>query len=156
MEEFLVNLSREFMNNFAENWDEIAEELIGFLVIGVVILRVVINGKKATKKAQQRQVNQNNPYAQGRTNTNVAGNRANSYAPQMQVRPAQSSAMPHVHRPSGVYDTYNKKSGRNDSGTMPHKHESGHYTSMMDVSKLPKGYILLNGEPVRVADLEGK
>lgn len=42
------------------------------------------------------------------------------------------------------------------SGAMPHKHEKGHYTSMPDVSKLPPGYILLNGEPVRVADLEGK
>ena len=43
-----------------------------------------------------------------------------------------------------------------DAGTMPHKHEKNHYTSMADASKLPKGYILLNGEPVRVADLEGK
>ena len=68
----------------------------------------------------------------------------------------ESSAMPHKHRESGVYDSYNKKSWRNDSGTMPHKHETGHYTAMLDVSKLPPGYILLNGEPVRVADLEGK
>ena len=70
------------------------------------------------------------------------------------VRPAQASAMPHQHKKEGVYDTYNKKG--NESGTMPHKHETGHYTSMADVSKLPPGYILLNGEPVRVADLEGK
>ena len=65
-------------------------------------------------------------------------------------------AMPHVHKPANVYETYNKKSSRNDSGAMPHKHEKNHYTSMADASKLPKGYILLNGEPVRVADLEGK
>ena len=65
-------------------------------------------------------------------------------------------AMPHQHKPANVYETYNKKSPRNDSGTMPHKHEKNHYTSMADASKLPKGYILLNGEPVRVADLEGK
>ena len=65
-------------------------------------------------------------------------------------------AMPHKHKPANVYETYNKKSPRNDSGTMPHKHEKNHYTSMADASKLPKGYILLNGEPVRVADLEGK
>ncbi len=65
-------------------------------------------------------------------------------------------AMPHQHKPANVYETYNKKSPRNDSGTMPHKHEKDHYTSMADASKLPKGYILLNGEPVRVADLEGK
>ncbi len=67
-----------------------------------------------------------------------------------------SGAMPHQHKPTNVYETYNKKSPRNDSGTMPHKHEKNHYTSMADASKLPKGYILLNGEPVRVADLEGK
>ena len=65
-------------------------------------------------------------------------------------------AMPHQHKPANAYETYNKKSPRNDSGTMPHKHEKNHYTSMADASKLPKGYILLNGEPVRVADLEGK
>ncbi len=65
-------------------------------------------------------------------------------------------AMPHQHKPSNVYETYNRKSSRNDSGAMPHKHEKNHYTSMADASKLPKGYILLNGEPVRVADLEGK
>ena len=79
--------------------------------------------------------------------------------PQRTPTPArfgEPSAMPHTHRPSGVYDTFNRRSARNDSGTMPHKHEEGHYTSMMDVSKLPKGYILLNGEPVRVADLEDK
>jgi hypothetical protein len=54
------------------------------------------------------------------------------------------------------YDTFNKKSIFNESGAMPHKHETKHYTSMSDASKLPPGYILLNGEPVRVADLEGK
>ncbi|MBE5843273.1 MAG: hypothetical protein E7302_03700 [Butyrivibrio sp.] len=68
----------------------------------------------------------------------------------------EASSMPHKHRESGVYDTFNRKSWRNDSGSMPHKHEKSHYTAMMDVSKLPPGYILLNGEPVRVADLEGK
>lgn len=68
----------------------------------------------------------------------------------------ESSSMPHKHRESGVYDTFNRKNKRNDSGAMPHKHEKGHYTSMSDASKLPPGYILLNGEPVRVADLDGK
>ncbi len=68
----------------------------------------------------------------------------------------ESSSMPHKHKESGVYDTYNKKNRKNNSGTIPHKHEKGHYTSMADASKLPPGYILLNGEPVRVADLEGK
>lgn len=68
----------------------------------------------------------------------------------MQDRRSESGSMPHNHRESGVYDSYNRKNARNDSGTMPHKH------SMSDASKLPPGYILLNGEPVRVADLEGK
>ena len=72
------------------------------------------------------------------------------------INPNNPGAMPHQHKPASVYETYNKKSPRNDSGTMPHKHEKNHYTSMADASKLPKGYILLNGEPVRVADLEGK
>ncbi len=72
------------------------------------------------------------------------------------INVSNPGAMPHEHKPANVYETYNKKSPRNDSGTMPHKHEKSHYTSMADASKLPKGYILLNGEPVRVADLEGK
>lgn len=67
-----------------------------------------------------------------------------------------SGAMPHDHRESGTYDTFNRKSIFNTSGSMPHVHSEEHYTSMADVSKLPPGYILLNGEPVRVADLEGK
>ena len=54
------------------------------------------------------------------------------------------------------YDTFNKKKFGRESGAMPHKHEKTHYTSMADASKLPPGYILLNGEPVREADLEGK
>ena len=72
------------------------------------------------------------------------------------INTSNPGAMPHQHKSANVYETYNKKSPRNDSGTMPHKHEKNHYTSMADASKLPKGYILLNGEPVRVADLEGK
>ena len=68
----------------------------------------------------------------------------------------EPSSMPHEHRKPGRYDTFNKKSRYNDSGTMPHKHENQKYTSQSDASHLPKGYILLNGEPVRVADLEGK
>jgi hypothetical protein len=73
-----------------------------------------------------------------------------------QARPAQSSAMPHQHKPAGKYESYSKKTHNRQSGAMPHKHEKDHYTSMPDVSTLPPGYILLNGEPVRVADLEGK
>ena len=68
----------------------------------------------------------------------------------------ETSAMPHKHRPAGHYDTFNKKRFGQEPGAMPHKHEKEHYRSMADASKLPPGYILLNGEPVRVADLEGK
>ena len=73
-----------------------------------------------------------------------------------QSRTAESGSMAHKHRAAGHYDTYNKKRFGQESGAMPHKHEKKHYTSMADASKLPPGYILLNGEPVRVADLEGK
>ena len=68
----------------------------------------------------------------------------------------EASAMPHKHKREGVYETYSRKTHNARPGAMPHKHETRHYTSMSDASNLPKGYILLNGEPVRVADLEGK
>ncbi len=68
----------------------------------------------------------------------------------------EASSMPQGHKKVGRYDTYNKKSIFNDSGAQPHLHEAKKYKSMSDASKLPPGYILLNGEPVRVADLEGK
>ncbi|MCR5404109.1 MAG: hypothetical protein K6E91_09895 [Butyrivibrio sp.] len=67
-----------------------------------------------------------------------------------------SSAMPHKHKPEGHYDTFNKKTKYNTAGAQPHVHSSMKYKPMPDINTLPKGYILLNGEPVRVADLEGK
>ncbi len=70
--------------------------------------------------------------------------------------PDSKSSMPHRHKKEGVYETYSKKTHDTKPGAMPHKHETKHYTSMADASNLPKGYILLNGEPVRVADLEDK
>ena len=70
--------------------------------------------------------------------------------------PKAASAMPHKHKKEGAYDTFSKKVHDTNPGAMPHKHETGHYTSMSDASKLPPGYILLNGEAVRVADLENK
>ena len=70
----------------------------------------------------------------------------------------ESGAMPHAHAKPGKYDTYNKKTKfhSKESGSMPHEHKNDKYRSMADASNLPKGYILLNGEPVRVADLEDK
>ena len=78
-------------------------------------------------------------------------------APSSPATKAETSAMPHEHRRAGSYDTFSGRKFHNrDSGAMPHKHETKKYTSQADASKLPPGYILLNGEPVRVADLEGK
>ena len=68
----------------------------------------------------------------------------------------EASAMPHKHKRDGVYETYSRKTHNAKPGAMLHKHETRRYTSMSDASNLPQGYILLNGEPVRVADLEGK
>lgn len=74
----------------------------------------------------------------------------------MQRYVKEASAQHHTHRAPGKYDTFNKKSLFNTQGAQPHIHETKKYSSMPDASKLPPGYILLNGEPVRVADLEGK
>ena len=68
----------------------------------------------------------------------------------------ESSSMTKGQKKQGKYVTYNKKTLFNDSGAQPHKHENKKYKSMADASNLPPGFILLNGEPVRVADLEGK
>ncbi|MCR5156838.1 MAG: hypothetical protein K6C96_09170 [Butyrivibrio sp.] len=77
--------------------------------------------------------------------------------PQIPGMSKEPSSMPHEHRRAGNYDTFSgKKTHNRASGSMSHKHETKKYTSQADASKLPPGYILLNGEPVRVADLEGK
>ena len=69
----------------------------------------------------------------------------------------EPSAMPHRHAREGSHVSYSGKTTHNTkSGSMPHKHEKSHYRSMADASKLPTGYILLNGEPVKVSDLEEK
>ena len=86
---------------------------------------------------------------------NVRRNRENQM-PGAAAQKPEASAMPHKHKREGVYETYSRKTHNARPGAMPHKHETRHYTSMSDASNLPKGYILLNGEPVRVADLEGK
>ncbi|WP_408069695.1 hypothetical protein [Butyrivibrio sp. JL13D10] len=69
------------------------------------------------------------------------------------MKDREASAMPHKHREKGVYDTANRHKADNSDGTMPHSHNEAKYRSI-DVATLPKGYILLNGEPVRTADLE--
>ena len=157
----LINLN-EMVDSFVE---ELPDFVSSFSIVIIIVVYVLFKAKLGKKKgpnntAQTKYPSQSNQ--QGRqmatyAQRNQPGNRAgNQYDRPNAGLFHEPSAMPHEHRKSGVYDTYNKKSWRNDSGTMPHKHEKGHYTSMMDTSKLPKGYILLNGEPVRVADLEGK
>ena len=76
--------------------------------------------------------------------------------PSSKIGKPGSAALPKSFKKAGNYQTYSKKTHDTKPGAMPHKHETSHYTSMCDASKLPKGYILLNGEPVRVADLEDK
>ena len=77
--------------------------------------------------------------------------------PQIPGMPRESGAMPHEHKKPGKYETFSgRKTHSRESGAMPHKHETKKCTSQADASHLPPGYILLNGEPVRVADLEGK
>ncbi|WP_029324492.1 hypothetical protein [Butyrivibrio sp. AE3004] len=65
----------------------------------------------------------------------------------------ESSAMPHKHWESGSYDTANRHRANNSDGTIPHSHNEVKLKHI-DVATLPKGYILLNGEPVRTKDLE--
>ena len=177
IEEILGGFEWKVVESAIENMEEILGEIIGFAIILFFVVKKLRQQKKGqsgsqagsgsqvstTRYQQGGYPNKNNAYGTSpRTQTNAGGAyRAGGVSPRPQAnvgayRPNSASAMPHEHRQSGVYDTYNRKNGRNDAGTMPHKHDSGHYTSMMDVSKLPKGYILLNGEPVRVADLEGK
>ena len=129
------------------------EEILGIVVYVIFIVGILGFAKKKGIKTTSKGVtfgNQNNQAGPAKTYQPSQPFQQKSYTNQ------QSSAMPHTHRKEGHYDTFNKKSIFNESGTMPHKHETGHYTSMSDASKLPPGYILLNGEPVRVADLEGK
>ena len=76
--------------------------------------------------------------------------------PSSKINTPKPASLPKGYKKSRGFDTYSKKTHDTKPGAMPHKHETNHYTSMCDASKLPKGYILLNGEPVRVAELEDK
>ncbi len=78
---------------------------------------------------------------------------------------AAPGTIPHSHKEKKFHSTEsgsmfktraNGKFHSTESGSMAHDHFTGKYRSMADASQLPPGYILLNGEPVRVADLEGK
>lgn len=128
------------------------EALITLFVYGIVIysvVKVLRKNKANSNGTSAKPTGYNLPKVN--QNGNYSGNSSYSRGPR------ESGSMAHEHRESGVYDSYNKKNRLNNSGTMPHTHETRKYTaSMSDASKLPPGYILLNGEPVRVADLEGK
>ena len=121
------------------------------LISGVIYILFVVGVVKILRKTVWK-----NSSSQGTATGKFPANGTIPTITTQPVRPAQSSAMPHVHKPANQYESYSKKTHNKQSGAMPHKHEKGHYTSMADASKLPPGYILLNGEPVRVADLEGK
>ncbi len=62
----------------------------------------------------------------------------------------------HSTESGSMFKTRGGKFHSTESGSMAHDRFTGKYRSMADASQLPPGYILLNGEPVRVADLEGK
>ena len=109
------------------NIESLSSFFVYIVIFGVIILRLV-KGKNGAKR-------------------NMSGGRTVVNNP---------SSMPHTHREPGYHDTYNRKTPYNTAGAQPHVHETRKYKSMADASQLPKGYILLNGEPVRVADLEGK
>ncbi len=107
------------------------------IYFGVMIFGIISLIKAAAKKNK----NNNTPKQMG----------PQGYKGAMVQR--ESSAMPHVHREPGVYDTANKRRRDNSTGAMPHKHNEVKMKHI-DVATLPKGYILLNGEPVRTKDLE--
>ena len=124
------------------------EELLSIAIWIIIIGAVLIRNKK-TKS-------QNSNASSAQSSVRQPSVQNSVWKPSARGIVMQSSSMPHVHKADGVYETYNKKSRRNDSGSMPHEHDRGHYKPMPDVSTLPKGYVLLNGEPVRVADLDNK
>ena len=121
--------------------------VFNFVVIGGIILAAI----RASNKKQQKPgtpANSQRPVSQYQAFGNKAG-KYESYT----NKPGKYDT---YNKKPGKYDTFNKKSIFNTSGAQPHVHETMKYTSMSDASKLPPGYILVNGEPVRVADLEGK
>ena len=137
------------------------------VLVWLVILGLVLRKAKKTKGSIFAPTSQTGPSAmagsQGSSSAMSGSQRDMDYATKAKNESSamgwsrrESSSMPKGQKKQGKYVTYNKKSFFNDSGAQPHRHETKKYKSMADASSLPPGYILLNGEPVRVADLEGK
>jgi hypothetical protein len=130
-------------------------------VISVLVWLIII--VLALRKMKRQKGPSSMPGAQG-SPTSMSGSqrdmdsatRAKNESSAMGWNKRESSSMPKGQKKQGKYVTYNKKSFFNDSGAQPHRHETKKYKSMAYASNLPPVYILLNGEPVRVADLEGK
>lgn len=129
------------------------EALFSLIFYGIVIISIV----RAIKKRKNALPPE---YKTPKTNNSTIGpqNFPKESGSMSQGFPREAGAMKHTHRKPGKYDTFNKKTKfhSKESGSMPHEHRNEKYVSMADASNLQKGYILLNGEPVRVADLEGK
>ena len=131
------------------------EALFSLIFYGVVIFSIV----RAIKKRKNALPPEYKTVVSPKTNSSAMRQGFPKESSSMpQGFPRESGAMKHAHRKPGKYDTFNKKTKfhSKESGSMPHEHRNEKYVSMADASNLPKGYILLNGEPVRVADLEGK
>ena len=131
------------------------EALFSLIFYGVVIFSIV----RAIKKRKNALPPEYKTVVSPKTNSSATRQSFPKESSSMpQGFPRESGAMKHAHRKPGKYDTFNKKTKfhSKESGSMPHEHRNEKYVSMADASNLPKGYILLNGEPVRVADLEGK
>ncbi len=118
-----------------------------FIIYAVVLVFIVLKVMGRTSGKNTKKVNQK------RSTPAPAQRRVQKGAAPV---PRESSAMPHKHNESGVYDSYNKHKRDNSDGAMPHSHGNALRGPRYDSSKLPKGYILLNGEPVSVKDLENR
>lgn len=132
------------------------EALFSLLFYGIVIYSIVRTIRKRKNVLPPEYKTVVNPRTNNSAITPKGFPKESSSMPQ--GFPRETGAMKHAHRRPGKYDTFNKKTKfhSKESGSMPHEHRNEKYVSMADASNLPKGYILLNGEPVRVADLEGK
>ncbi len=138
------------------------DSVITLVVIGLIIWKILRPFIREAKNASGSNNAPKSPAsAKGYGNINTGNGRSVPYrASQVPMRKEASamqhreaSAMPHKHRESGVYDTANRHKWDNSDGAMPHSHANDR-PRHIDVATLPKGYILLNGEPVRTKDLE--
>lgn len=116
----------------------------GILVWGIVIVAIIMRIMKPGKNSK--------PAGSTGTSKTITSVNYKDFSKDLSHR-REASAMPHKHKESGVYDSANKHRANNSDGAMPHSHNEVKYKHI-DVATLPKGYILLNGEPVRTADLE--